>query len=188
MKNKNSITDLPIDDSINTVITDVYRFHGTIETQTSNVIIFLNSSKTQYLPILLDYPRMNIINGFQKKLWGVDSCGIYSLLYFAIYKMRLLVHSVFLGFSKKGGLPLVSLIVVDKKNKIHPLSQFLVLPEDAAVCAVIYNVPIVTNGEMANNLLTFPIGEVKEENLVQTLKDKILSIEKVLQDNLNIGV
>lgn len=164
---------------------EIFRFHGIIQTRFSNVVVFLNSSKKLYLPILLDLQRISIVKNFVNKLLGINACGIYSLLYYFIFKSKLIVHSVFLGFSSQLGLPLVSIIIVNKKNKIQNISQLFILPEDAAVCSILYQVPIIINDERAKELLTYPIGETKEEDLLNVLENHILSAELEMENKFN---
>lgn len=160
-----------------------FYFHGLIESNSANVVIFISQSKLFYLPIIMDFQRFNVIKGFVNKVLSITSCGIYSLLLFFIDKSKQAVSSIFLSFNDYFNMPTVNLVIVDKKNKVQTISNLFVLAEDAAVCSVIYGVPILISDKKNLDFLAFPLGEIKDVDLINALEEKILENEKAIENN-----
>ena len=157
----------------------LFYFFDAFSTHRSFFAIFVNGTKTKFLPVLLDVSKFAImVSVFRDKL-GFEHCGVYSYIAKLVEKSGLSMDCVNMMFSDKTGILLTNLVVRSKKSKkIDDISKLFIFPADGAMVAFLLKVPIDVDPASADRLVLPIAPGIDASLLVEFIKTSISLAEE----------
>lgn len=156
-----------------------FDFVDIIETSMTKIAMF--ATDHSYMPALLDSQRFYIIKGFLSGDLTKLHCGIHSLVLDFFEAEGYDLNGVYMSCDNALSLPTTTLMTSNDKHELHPFSHKFILPDDAVVCAVLADVPIVINDDVTMQSITFSLNGASHKELIDVFtKNLRVAEEKAL--------